>query len=245
MLSLIALGLGGGACGPQQKSAAFDPARVSNRWIGPATIAVAPALNFSGATDFDPAVAADWMASELASAEGINVIPVSRVLAVMARVGVSVIDSPEAADAVRRELGADLILVFAVTEYDPYEPPIVGLAAQLYGSPPGWSRQAHLDPMLVSRQARPFAVGQDSNPSLRPVAQVQRVFNASHDFIRDRVREYADARGDADSVFGWRLYLVSQEHYMRYCCYAAIEELIRPPHRRERAGVAEGKVEKL
>jgi hypothetical protein len=193
------------------------------------TIAVAPALNFSGSTDFDPDKVADLMASELGQVEGVNVIPVSRVLAVMARTGLREVGSPEQARGIREQTGADAILVFAVTEYDPYEPPVVGIAAQLYGEPPWWRGQVDLDPILVSRQARPFAVGSPGDQVRNPIAQTQRVFNGAHDYVEQRVEQFAELRGDDGSAFGWRLYLVSQEHYLRFCSWEVIQELVRPP----------------
>jgi hypothetical protein len=122
--------------------------------VGPLTIAVAPALNFSGSSEFDPNAVADLMASELGSVAGVEVIPVSRVLAVLAQQGRREVASPEHARQIVEHLGADAILIFAVTEYDPYHPPVVGIAAQLYGVRRD-DDAGGLDPVRISRQARP------------------------------------------------------------------------------------------
>ena len=58
----LCLGLAGG-CILQEKT--VGPVVVANRDFGAMTIAVAPALNLSGAADFDPDRFADLMASEL------------------------------------------------------------------------------------------------------------------------------------------------------------------------------------
>ena len=116
-----------------------EPASIANSSLGSMTIAVAPALNLSGSADFDPDRFADLLASELSYAEGISVIPVSRVLAVLAAQGRSGVESPAHALELVGLLGADAILVFAVTEYDPYAPPSIGLSAQLFGKQPGTS----------------------------------------------------------------------------------------------------------
>ncbi len=231
----VGLCLGGGGCAPREEPS-YDPARVPNAWLGPASIAVAPALNFSGASVFDAATVADFMASELGHVEGINVIPVSRVLAAMARMGVQEVGSPEEAREIRELTGADAILVFAVTEYDPYDPPIVGIAAQLYGRAARWGQGDAVDPVLVSRQARPLAVGSSAGGRSELLAQAERVYNASHEYVVQRVRRYAELRGDDESAFGWRLYLVSQEHYLRFCCSAVIEELVGWPAEWSSAG---------
>ena len=114
-----------GGCSPPKR---VEPALVVKPELGPMTIAVAPALNLSGTTDFDPERFADLMASELSYFEGISVVPVSRVLSVLAAQGAEGVESPTHALELVRLLGADAILVFAVTEYGPYDPPSIGIS---------------------------------------------------------------------------------------------------------------------
>ena len=199
---------------------------IPNATLGALTIAVAPALNFSGGRQFDANAIADLMASELSYVEGVKVIPVSRVLAVLARQGRQEIGSPSHALEVAETLGADAILVFAVTEYDPYQPPVVGIAAQLYGFRHDGALGG-LDPILVSREARPFGFS-PRVPATVPLRQTERVFNAAHDPVVDAVKTYAAARHAGDEVMGWEKYLASQRHYLRYCCHAIIAELAAP-----------------
>ncbi len=184
-------------------------------------VAVAPALNFSGSADFDPVKAADLMASELSSLQGVGVIGVSRVLAILAEQGVGQIQSPEHALDVCDRLGADAILVFAITEYDPYTP-VVGMAAQLYGQR---SAARVLDPVAASRMARPFPVTRRADAAW-PQAQVQRVFNAAHETVQRDVRRYAESRSAQESPYGWRRYLASQQWYLRYCCFTVARDLM-------------------
>jgi len=188
------------------------------------TIAVAPAVNLSGSAGFDPDHFADLMASELSFADGIQVVPVSRVLVVLAAQEEAGIESPEHALQVARLLGVDAVLVFAVTEYDPYDPPSIGITAQLYGQRPeqGFGR---MDPVALSRRPRPAASAAEAPPS-RLLAQTQRVFDASHASIVEDVREFARGRGGSQSPYGWREYVVNQREYMRFCCYATIRALL-------------------
>ena len=67
--------------------ARIESAVIINPTLGSMTVAVAPAVNLSGSEDFDPTRFADLMASELSYAEGISVIPVSRVLGVLGAQG--------------------------------------------------------------------------------------------------------------------------------------------------------------
>jgi hypothetical protein len=199
--------------------------RVRNPWLGGMRVAVAPALNFSGSSDFDREAVADLMASELSHVDGFEVIPVSRVLAVLAWQEREGIESPTHALEVRQALGADAILVFAVTEYDPYIPPVVGIAAQLYGTFPGEAFTG-VDPVRVSRSAAPLSERPVAS-SNEPLAQTTRVFNAAHEPTAVEVKAFAKLRDADESPFGWRKYMVSQQHYLRFCCQATIKELVQ------------------
>lgn len=186
------------------------------------SIAVAPPINASGCMDLDPVKVADLMASELSTIPGIGVIGVNRVMAVLAEQNLNQIVSADHAIAVCERLGADAILVFAVTEYNPYTP-VVGMVAELYGRE---TPHTTVDPVATSRMARPFPV-QPEETGLKPWAQVQRTFNAEHEAIQDEVEEYADDREANKTPFGWRKYLASQEYYLRYCCYSVARQLVK------------------
>jgi hypothetical protein len=244
--SRVLLAVCGGLCLAQgrcvEKDLSADPMRVPNPLFGPMTVAVAPALNFSGSSDFDRNRVADLMTSELGHVDGIKVIPVSRVLAVLAQQGRREVGSPSHALEICQRLGADAILVFAVTEYDPYDPPTVGIAAQLYGQVPGRGPEGDLDPILVSRQARAVADSPPAGPSGQPVAQTQRVFNATHDYVVQQIKRFARRRDTQKSPYGWRLYLVSQEHYLRFCCSATLQALLDPSQAGKRAVGRQGEV---
>jgi hypothetical protein len=216
--ALLALSASGG-CGQAHTS----PVRIANATLGPLIVAVAPALNFSGSSDFDRSAVADIMASELGSVVGVEVVPVSRVLAVLSEQGRDEIASPAHAQDVMERLGTDAILVFAVTEYEPYDPPIVGITAQLYGS----RRRASsggVDPVRLSREASAPAV-ETVSASFGPLAQAEEVFDASHGITEERVKEFAGRRDATGSPFEWRLYMKSQRHFMRYCCHQTLRTL--------------------
>ena len=185
------------------------------------TVAVAPGVNASG-SPLDTIRVADLMASELSQLPGVGVIGVNRVLAVLAEQGVDRIQSPDHALMVCERLGADAIVVFAVTEYDAYTP-VVGLVAELYGPQ---ADRPQLDPVATSRAARPFPVA-GAAEQRRPWAQVQRTFNADHESVREEVEEYAESREGRESPFGWRKYLASQELFLRFCCWTVSRQLVK------------------
>jgi hypothetical protein len=196
-----------------------QPARIETALAWGTTIAVAPALNFSGSAAFDPVRVADLMASELSDVEGVGVVGVNRVLAILAEQGLVQIQSPDHAVQVCERIGADAILVFAITEYDAYRP-IVGIAAQLYGRrPEAMPGAAGLASDVVDDHAGPASGGV-------PWGQVQRVFNGTHDRVRHGVKEYARHRSGDRSPYGWRKYIASQELFLRFCCSSVVRELM-------------------
>ncbi len=218
------LWLGTGLTSACHSSQPVAPESVSNRLIGRATIAVAPALNLSGSADFDPSRFADLMASELSFAEGIRVIPVSRVLGVLAAQGLDRVESARHAGELAEWLGADAVLVFAVTEYDPYDPPSIGISAQLYGSRPrvGVELAGPVDPgERMGEESRPPEL-----PAVHVLAESQRVFDAAHDAVVAEIRAFASSRDADGGPYGWRRYVVSQQEFIRFCCHATIHALL-------------------
>ncbi|MDO8629400.1 MAG: hypothetical protein Q7R41_02810 [Phycisphaerales bacterium] len=214
-----------------RSSQRVGPIAVANPFLGTATIAVAPAVNVSGSTDFDPNRFADLMASELSHADRVSVIPVSRVLGALAAQGRDRVESAAHALEIAELVGADAILVFAVTEYDPYDPPSIGIAAQLYGRNPwpGFNSDG-----AGSAETEGAGKGRDAKDRKtaagRLLAESQRVFNAAHADVVDDIRSFARQRDADESPYGWRRYVVSQQYYIRYCCSATIRALLNGEH---------------
>lgn len=185
-------------------------------------MAVAPVLNFSGETAFDPLRAADLLASELTHMHGIVVIPVNRVAAALDREGSPFVRSPAQAADLCRQVGADGLLIPAVTEYNPYQPMSVGLTLELYVLP----------------ELRGQAAGRTpASNDIGPVAQVQRTFNAAHDDVLDQIREFAATRSGLAGAADWRRYLYAQEEFLRFCFHTGLEMMMIPESQRMARGV--------
>lgn len=198
------------------------------------TFAVAPVLNFSGEFELDPVKAADLLASELSSVQGVAVLPVSRVVAFLATQGKIQVESPAHALAVAEAVGADAILVAGITEYDAYTP-VVGIVLQMYTVS---GREAPVfDPVHASRQAQALT-GRTVADVLAPTGQVQLVYNGSHAHVVEAVRRYAKDRSEGTNPFGWRQYLKAQTMFLRFCWYHAIERLMSQQHRSDQAVLA-------
>jgi len=211
-------------CATAERERGNAPARARQ------VVVVAPVLNLSGAGGVDTLKLTDVFASEiLASWPGISVVPVNIGLAAMARRGQAVVADESSALALARELGADATVVVAITEYDPYSPPVVGMLCQWYAVPQQHDQMPRVNPVLASREAEgsePAALAsEEAAPG--PWFQVQRVFNAADDAILKEVREFARRRGGHQSPYGWNRYTKSQELYVRYCCWSLIRSMQR------------------
>lgn len=191
------------------------------------SVAIAPVLNMSGSDAIDTLHITDILFSELQQDEHISVVPVNRVLQVLARNNRRQVDSPQEAISLAEQLQVDGVLVVAVTEYQPYYPPLIGIAAQLYSPRP--QRYGSLDVSLTTRQARPFAVSMYGDRSLWPVAHFQKVYNASRQDVRQAVKEYAELRNADESPYGWEQYIRSQEQYVRFVARQALLSTLSDP----------------
>lgn len=202
------------------------------------TVAVAPVLNYSGNPDLDPVKVTDILYSEMQQVDGFAVVPVNRMLAQMVRDNIQVIETPQQALKLVSELGADAIVIAAITEYNPIYPPVVGMAVQIYGLDyaPGVEMKK-IDPVVMERQATPLKVPTDIAPQFWPKNQIQRIYNSRDKQMAHLVEEFAEDRGTVQSPYKWEIYLRSQEYYLRFVCFKAIEELLDKELRRVNPGM--------
>ncbi len=223
LLAAAAAGMLAG-CGPR----AIDT-HLSSPYPKTRVVAIAPFLNQSGSSDVDPLAVSDLFFSELQMVRGFQVLPVNRSLQAMAALNLSAMTGPGDVLQLAEFLGADLIFVGAVTAYNPYDPPELGLAVQLYARPGQGlddDPSARLDVLALERSGRPFPVDPSASDPQRPRAQVNEVYNAGHRITQKQVREFADIREGGSSPLGWRLYTKSIQHFVRFCCHRAIRQVL-------------------
>jgi hypothetical protein len=156
--------------------------------------AIAPAVNLSGQRDVDPLLQADYVYEQLQQIDGVTIVPVNRVVEVYAGMKIDGVKSPEQAAQVCHLLHCDALIVPTITAYDPYNPPKLGAALQLFQATPEGNGDA----------GKPAAV----------FFQAVGMFDAANGSVRARVLSYAAGRNDPKSPLGPREYL---ENMQRYC----------------------------
>ncbi len=190
------------------------------------TYAVAPVVNLSGSRDFDTLKVSDILFGELTQVRQLQVLPVNKTLATMQRMGIASIKSAAEAQRVADAMGADAIVIAAVTAYDPYNPPTIGMTWQLYtahelGAAP--EPQAH----TLNGQNLPVEGGElraDAGP--QPVCQISAIFPATNQTVLIELNNFAKGRSDYESALQDRRYLVDIEYYTRFVCHAMTRRLL-------------------
>ena len=183
----------------------------------PLIVAVAPVLNFSNRSDWDPVRVTDLVASELTSLPGYLVVPVNRVRAMLELTGRSAVTTPQDALELAAQVGADATLVAAVTEYDPYEPITIGWTLQWY------ERRENPQPTQTG-EMQPLAPMLSGDVVL-PAWQFQHVYCAADEQTRRDVRRLAQDRPGYDSPHDWKTHLYSQERFIRSSIRSAFESI--------------------
>lgn len=213
---------GAGGCGSPERRGPFP---LESLYAGRRTVAVVPMLG--GDRDLDPLHATDLFYSEIQQVNGFAIVPINRLLAEMADAGYAEIRTiAELADLGVRT-GADAVIIFDVTEYNPYSPPTVGIVCQLYLLPRGGST------------TRP-AGGGPAVPTPVWTDEVTEIYNASHEDVVKLVKEFADYRNERNSPLGWRIYLEDQKLYLRFAFNQVIRALLRSERARLTGGVLTG-----
>lgn len=205
----------------------------------PLVVVVAPVLNLSNSTDWDPIRLTDTVASELASFEGIAVVPVNRVLAMLASEGKRIVETPADALALATALGADATVVTAITEYEPYDPPRVGILMQWYEHPRR-QRLGSFDPVVASRSAGELSLVSDERGGAAPTVQVQHVVDASRAAVLEDLERYGTSRMGTGSAYGWQRHMKNQELFLRYASHATIASMLEQRMRLRSPAVPNG-----
>ncbi len=194
----------------------------------PWSVAIVPFTNQSGSEALDTLAVTDEFFTELQLAgDGVQVLPVNRVLAAMSSLSMSKVASPSDVELLADMLMVDAVIVGAVTQYDPYPPPRVGMMVQLYDRKKWASHDPmkHVDPGQLARSGTSF----DLKPpeEMRPIAQVVTIVDAGDKDVIERIKLYANERAKEATASWrepWQRYTTSR-NYLRFVSHEVISEL--------------------
>jgi hypothetical protein len=178
---------------------------IASPYPGVATIAIAPTINLSGSRDFDPLAVSDALYGELQQVPGLNVIPLNRVLFAMRQLNIRTIDDPAQAQRIAEMLGAQGLVVPAVTAFDPYNPPQMGMILQMYTPREGAGGGG------VQKQ---------------PASQANGVFNSTNQSVLRELAGFARGRTQFDSALREDKYLMDSDLYIRFVSHAMVRRLM-------------------
>jgi len=190
------------------------------------TIAVAPFFNLSPQPDVNGRAIGSAFFSELQQVDGITVIPIGVVEALLQEKRLE-LERPEQARQVARLLGADALVVGAITDYDPYYPPRVGIALQVY-TPNGTDPTQVLSLAQLARSSH-APTGRSGSTSKPPRLRLVRIFDSSQPRVRDKVKRFAIHHSGTERPGQWRSFMRRSDDYLRFCCHEVVREVFGEP----------------
>ena len=200
-------------------------------YAGRRVFAVAPLRNESGSAHVDVLRTADQVTAQLSRARGLDTVPVNRVLDAMRSLDLAEVATVNDAHALRERLGVDGLVVGSVTAYDPYDPPTLGLALELYlsdrdgGASSG--SDANPNPGELTRASRLPGNDLPAVWDRGPVTAIAGHYDASDPDVALLLEAYAVERGpDGTSEMTRRRYRISIDLYTEFVSYQLTSRLI-------------------
>lgn len=132
----------------------------------------------------------------------------------------------EPADAVRvaKALKADAVIVGTVTEYDPYFPPVLGMAIQVFCTKTYTLRAEDIERLIQSGRPLTLATSNAGNV----LDGFERVYDSNQTMLRTEIKGYAMAREETDRSFrDEESVLRVSENYFRFCSNQMIREFFK------------------
>jgi hypothetical protein len=181
--------------------------------------AIAPLRNESGTRYADGAVMADKLQRQLGAAANLDVLPVNRTIEAMQALQLAEIATPGQARQVLAKLGADGLVIGTITTYEPYDPPKLGLALELYVNEKVEQAES---PDLRRLTVAPVDGPPTTAPLAgvpQPVSVVSTVLDGGDARVRDQIESYARRRGTEPDPNAWRRFRSSMDLFSEFGCY--------------------------
>jgi len=232
LASLCVSPLLGGCALRQTRDQLYPPGVIVSPYdtsAGEVLWAVIPPMNESGTSLASELAIGDAIVGAAQGVRGVRCLPINRTIealgALQLRRG---IQSSGDAHRVAEYLGADAVLVGSVTAYDPYDPPVLGLALALYARPGAMAHagSASLDTRALTMAFTDFGTFDAVSFAGEPVSVVAERLDARSHEVQLAVRGYAEGRSDPNSALRWRVYLASMDLYTQFAAHHTVGRLI-------------------
>ena len=190
--------------------------------------AVIPPMNESGVSSVREDEVGDHIVAAVQGIRGVRCLPINRTLAAMRETGIHQITSANEAIALANTLGVDGIIAGSITAYDPYDPPVLGLALALYSRPGAMQRgqQADLDSRALTMAYTDFGSFDGSRFSGDPINAVSQHLDGRNHEVLMELKRFAEGRSDSTSALRWRVYLASMDLYTQFVAHHTVGRLI-------------------
>ena len=206
---------------PPAVTAPYDVTRGEALW------AVAPLRNESGTTHADALAISDQLVAAAEEVQGVRCVPLNRSIEAMRAMKMNGIQTPEDAMRLAEALGAQGILVGAITAYDPYTPSVglsVALAVRPGALQPEGTRGG-VDSRAITSQTRDTGEVA-SNFGGRPASAISLSLDGKNHEVQTDVKTYATGRHDSQTALGWQRYLKSMELFTEFATHEVVRRLI-------------------
>jgi hypothetical protein len=134
-------------------------------------------------------------------------------------------------DAMRllQTLGADGIVVGTISAYDPYDPPTIGMAIELYLHPRLAGEEPNLDVRELTKAARDDMSlrPQASDHREQPVVAISAMLDARSPDVREDLERYARKRGAVKTDESAVHYRINMDLYSEFVSYVMCRRLLR------------------
>ena len=191
--------------------------------------AVIPPRNESGTSLANETDIGDAIVAAASGIRGIRCLPINRSLEAMRALGLTRgINSSGDAHNIAEYLGVDAVLAGSITAYDPYNPPVLGLALALYAKPGAMNNrsQTSLDSRALTMAFSDFGSYSGMNFAGEPVSVVSQHLSARDHGVLMAVKGFAEGRSDQNSALAWRVYTASMELYTQFAAHQTLGRLI-------------------
>jgi len=208
------------------------------------TVAVVPLRNESGSRQADGVKFADSLQQQLEQVDGFSTFPVNRVLAAMHQLGIQELATVDQAMALRSALGVDGLVAGSITAYEPYAPPKLGVALDLYFDPQNPAFRTGFNARqtsyaAVDQMSRPLT-GSSSWPT-QPVSAVSGFYDAERSLTALQINAYAhDQQSGSRDYLAEDVLRLDMNRFSRFVSYAITAKLVAAEDSRIKAAKAQG-----